>query len=104
MSLLRVTLALIALIALFSASSQAGKTADVAVESCLQDLNLSAVACACIGRRAEEELNEKQQKYFLSAIKNDTQAQAALRGGMTSNEMTQVSMFMTSAPRQCAGQ
>ncbi len=64
MSLLRVTLALIALIALFSASSQAGKTADVAVESCLQDLNLSAVACACIGRRAEEELNEKQQKHL----------------------------------------
>ncbi len=96
--------AVMAVAAFVAASAQAGPTADAAIASCLAELNVPDEVCVCIGERAEEELSENEQAFFLAMIAGNQTAADSLRGGMTINEMTTVAMFMSMAPQECAGQ
>ena len=87
----------------FSAA-MAGETTDTAIASCLSVLNLPAATCTCIGERAEAELSDAEQDFFLAMITQNQTAADAMRGGMSLDQMTTVGTFMTNAPQQCAGQ
>lgn len=104
MSFLRSVIGAAALFAVQAGPSYAGETADIAVQSCLAELNLPAAACSCIGKRAEAEFNAKQQKFFIAMITKNKPAMAAQKGDITGNEMTQIAMFMTTAPNDCMNQ
>ena len=95
--------ALAATIAFTRAPAMAGETADTAIASCLQELNLPQPVCQCIGTRAESELSETEQAFFIAMITGDQAEAASLRGGMTVDEMTTVAAFMSGAPSSCAG-
>ena len=104
MSFYRSVICAAALFAVQAVPSGAGESADIAVKSCLNELGLPAAACSCIGRRVESEFNAKQQKFFIAMITKNKPAMAAQKGDMTVNELTQVAMFMTTAPNDCVNQ
>ncbi|MCC2110943.1 MAG: hypothetical protein KDJ16_02800 [Hyphomicrobiales bacterium] len=84
--------------------AQAGETAEQAVEWCGKSTNMPDEICACIGRRAESDLNAKQQRFFIAMVSKNKAEQDALRGDMTVNEMTEVAMFATTSPQKCAAE
>jgi len=67
---------------------------------CGTQLNLPAAACDCIATRAGE-LSDEQQAFLAATVTKDEAATSSLRGQMTIEELTQVGMFMTSAPQNC---
>jgi len=85
-------------------TAMAGETADTAIASCLSVLNLPAATCTCIGERAEAELSDAEQVFFIAMIAQNQTAADAIQGGVTLEQMTTVGTFMTNAPEQCAGQ
>jgi hypothetical protein len=77
-------------------------TAEVMESGCQTQLNMPDAVCACIGERAESELNPKQQELVVSMITKDQAASARLRGEMTVAEMTQAASWMVNTPKRCA--
>ncbi|MCC2113852.1 MAG: hypothetical protein KDJ16_17580, partial [Hyphomicrobiales bacterium] len=68
MRILTVALCLAALPACGGTSVLAGETADQAVMWCGKSTNMPEEICACIGRRAESDLNAKQQRFFIAMV------------------------------------
>lgn len=67
---------------------------------CATQLKLPAPACDCIVGKVGE-LNENQQAFVAAMVTKDEATAAALRPQMGIDELTQVGMFMTSAPQAC---
>ena len=82
----------------------AAGTSETLEKQCHVQLKMSDGACACIGQRAEAELNAKQQEMIVAAVLKDQDAVARLRGEMTVDEMTKVGEFMMNVPGECATQ
>ena len=76
--------------------------AAILEEECGKQLNLGDNGCACIGARAEEVLNGKQQGLVVAMVTKDQAASAALREQMTVDEITGAANFMMEAPQVCA--
>ena len=73
---------------------------DTVRSECATQLNLPAPACDCIVGKVSE-LNENQQAFVAAMVTKDEATAAALRPQMGIDELTQVGMFMTSAPQAC---
>jgi len=67
---------------------------------CATQLKLPPAACDCIVGKVSE-LNENQQAFVAATVTKDEATTAALRPQMGIDELTQVGMFMTSAPQAC---
>lgn len=78
--------------------------AAVLTAECHKQLNLGPTGCACIGERAGEVLNEKQQALVVAMVTKDQAASTQARGDMTMEEITGAAKFMMDAPKHCAGQ
>ena len=83
------------------ASTRAG-TSETAVSECLKQLKLPRPVCACIGAKAENELNADQQRFFVAVITNNKKAQRAAQNQLTVSEMTETGNFMNRVPQECA--
>jgi hypothetical protein len=80
----------------------AASEAEILEKECHKQLNLGASGCACIGERASEVLNEKQQRMVVAMVTKDQAASAELRAQMSVEEMTGAANFMTETPTTCA--
>lgn len=80
----------------------AAGTAETLEAECHKQLSLNDEGCECIGERAEDELNEKQQAFVIAMVTDDKAAGAELQGKMTAEELTAAAEFMMSAPSDCA--
>jgi hypothetical protein len=79
----------------------AADAADTLRSECRKQLNLGDRGCDCIGDRAEETLNHKQQAMVVAMVTKDQAASATLRGEMTVEELTGAASFMMNAPKTC---
>jgi len=86
----------------FVLTATAGE-AEILEQECHKQLNLGASGCACIGERAEEILDKKQQQMVVAMVTKDQAASAELRSQMSPEEMAGAAEFMMNAPRICAG-
>ena len=102
----RTVVALIGSIALVGIQSfshvAVADNAAILEEECGKQLNLGDNGCACIGARADEVLNDKQQGLVVAMVTKDQAASASLREQMTVEEITGVANFMMEAPQICA--
>jgi len=89
-------------LSLTAGAATAGETADIAMQSCLNELQMPQAICTCIATSAEEELNPAEQQFFIAMITSDNAAAANLRNTMTVGEMTNVATFMSDTPQACA--
>ncbi|MEM7224372.1 MAG: hypothetical protein AAF495_15435 [Pseudomonadota bacterium] len=87
-----------------STGGVAAGTADTLSEECAAQLNMSESACACIGARAEAELNDKEQAMVVAMVQKDRAESARLRGEMTTEELTNAGNFFRTAPGVCVSQ
>lgn len=101
MRIATIALVLVALPAFGGAVSTAGETLKKTMEWCGKGTKMPEKVCECVGERAEAELNERQQRFFIAMISKNKADQDRLRGDMTVNELTQVAMLATTAPQNC---
>lgn len=80
----------------------AAGTAETLEAECHKQLNLSDAGCECIGERAEDQLNDKQQALVVAMVTDNKATGTELQGQMTVEEMTEAMEFMRSAPSDCA--
>jgi hypothetical protein len=77
---------------------------EILERECHTQLKLGDRGCTCIRERAEDILNEKQQRMVVALVTQDLAASDALRPELTTEEMSGAANFMMSAPRDCANQ
>lgn len=104
MTLLIRTLAAALIVGQTMATAALADRAATLTAECHKQLNLGQRGCDCIGKRAKEVLNDKQQAMVVAMVTKDQQASAELRATMTQEEMSAAAGFMMNAPRLCAGQ
>ncbi len=85
-------------------SPAAAGNPEILVEECHKQLKLGDSACACIGDRAEKQLNEQQQALIVALVTKNQEASNAVQANMTLEEQTGAGNFMRDAPRLCADQ
>lgn len=87
-----------------SLTATAADNAEILKAECFKQLNLGQSGCNCIGDRAGEVLNEKQQELVVAMVTKDQAKGAQIRGQMTMDEITGSANFMMSAPQICSTQ
>jgi len=87
-----------------SAPSAIAGTAQILEQECHKQLKMGDAACACIGERAEDQLNEQQQALVVALVTKDQATSGAARNTMSVEEMTEAGKFMQEAPTACASQ
>lgn len=81
--------------------AQAG-TAETLQSECTSQLKLSESACACIGQKAEAELNAKQQEMVIAQVQKNIEQITKLRAELSLDDVTPARQFMLEAPQVCA--
>jgi hypothetical protein len=81
------------------ASASAGR--DLA-EACTSELNMSGAVCECIGETATEELNGRQIRFLLAAVRDEEARAERLREEMGMADATEAGLFLVGAPADCA--
>jgi hypothetical protein len=84
-----------------SGAAFAGDYQQIA-EICAEEMNLSANVCACIGAKADQDLNDDERRLLIAMLTHDGQTAAELRTTLPFESKTKAGMFMTRAPANCA--
>jgi hypothetical protein len=74
------------------------------IAACLEQTNMGEAICTCTARKAKEELTEAGQAFLLAMLQEDEEETERLRAEMSVQETMQAGMFLTRAPRECAGE
>lgn len=98
-SIILVTLALLPL----ACSSGGASIADFTA-ACVASTNLSDAICACVAKKAQDELSDDGFAFLVATLKGDDNRTAALRAKLAIPEAIAAGMFMVSGPAHCAQQ
>lgn len=72
------------------------------VQACLAETNMGRPICECVAETASNELTPSSFDMLLATFEDDDGRANQLRSQLSLEEMTASSMFMVSAPAQCA--
>lgn len=86
-----------------AAWAQTAEDREAIVASCQSELQLSASGCECVADRAETGLDAATH-HLLAVLLSDPDEIAAMAAGegFTPEQVEAVSMFVVTAPSQCA--
>lgn len=71
--------------------------------ACMAETNIPEGICTCVGKRAVEDLDENGQLFLHALIVGNKDAADTLRPQLPADQLIAASMFMVSAPQDCAG-
>ena len=74
---------------------------DTIERECGRQLHMQAQSCRCMRERASK-LKDGQQAFVAAVVLKDKAAQIKARQTLTTQELTEAGMFMTSVPSQCS--
>lgn len=70
-------------------------------EACTAELNMSGAVCNCIGETAAQELNGRQIRFLLAAVRDEDARAERLREEMGMADATEAGLFLVGAPADC---
>lgn len=71
------------------------------VEPCLATTNWSEALCACVSKKAHEELSENAYDFLVATLDKNEDELERLRKVLTIQETIQAGLYMTKGPEHC---
>ncbi len=85
-------------------NSQNAPADEEFLEMCVENSNMAAELCDCIGQKAKGNLSEKGHDFLMAMILKKDDDLDRLRREVSLPEAAEAAMMMVNAPRECAAE